>query len=368
MTMKLYTKDLTLQTVKDSDINEVARMWAFGQGPVSLEEAAKAIDYMHNNHRQNKEGKIYHLCFAVFEKGNNKIIGWCGLDGKTDGKLYIFYLIDTAYRNKGYATQCAARLLEYAFDEAKVPFVNGGCDKDNVASYKVMVKISMKQDGFEENGDPLFYLDYETYRNRKTINELTENFAKRNIDVLWFGTFEDVKNYLLQEIPSGASVGIGNSKTLKRMEITKALYARGNVVCDKTLGKTQEEVRELKRNALLTDCYISGSNAVSVDGRIVNIDHSGNRVAAIAFGPDKVYIVISKNKITATHYEAMKRARDVSALLNAKRAGFNPPCVVAGHCMDCNSPERVCYTVSITEGQHVKGRLTLLVANEDEGF
>ncbi|MCL2286797.1 MAG: lactate utilization protein [Firmicutes bacterium] len=200
------------------------------------------------------------------------------------------------------------------------------------------------------------------------INQLTKNFAKRNIDVLWFDTFEDVKSYLLQEIPGSASVGIGNSKTLKSMEITKALCTRGNDVFDKTLGNTKEEVRKLKRNALLTDYYISGSNAVSVDGRIINIDHSGNRVAAITFGPDKVYIVIGKNKITATHHEAMKRARDVSAPLNAKRAGFNPPCVLAGHCTDCNSQERVCYAVSIIEGQHIKGRLTLLVANEDEGF
>jgi len=118
----------------------------------------------------------------------------------------------------------------------------------------------------------------------------------------------------------------------------------------------------------LTDCYISSSNAVSIDGRIVNIDHSGNRVAAITFGPDKVYIVIGKNKITTTHHEAVKRARNITSPLNAKRAGFNPPCVATGHCIDCTSSERVCYTISIIEGQHVKNRLTLLIANEEEGF
>lgn len=79
------------------------------------------------------------------------------------GKLHIFYSIDPAYRNRGFATQSAERLLSYAFDEAKVPFVNGGCDKDNIASYKVMKKLGMKQDGFEENGDPLFFIDEKTY-------------------------------------------------------------------------------------------------------------------------------------------------------------------------------------------------------------
>ena len=162
--MKLYTNDLVLRTVEASDIEEVARMWEFEKGPISTDEAQKAIDYMQNNHKKNRTGNIYHLCFAVFEKGGNSIIGWCGLDGTTVGKLYIFYLIDKAYRNKGYATQCAGKLLSYAFDEAHVPFVNGGCDKDNVASYKVMMKIGMNKNGTEANGDPLFYIDDELYR------------------------------------------------------------------------------------------------------------------------------------------------------------------------------------------------------------
>jgi len=198
--------------------------------------------------------------------------------------------------------------------------------------------------------------------------QLEANFEKRNINVLWFNSFDEVKAYLLEQIPHNAKVGIGNSKTLKRMEITKALCDRGNVVFDKTFGKTPDEVKALKISALLTDYYISGSNAISEDGKIVNIDHSGNRVAAIAYGPDKVYIVVGKNKIVSTCGDAVKRARNIAAPLNAKRAGYNPPCVALGHCIDCLYPERVCYNVSIIEGQHVKNRLTLLIANEDEGF
>jgi RimJ/RimL family protein N-acetyltransferase len=100
---------------------------------------------------------------AVFEKGNNTIIGWCGLDGKEAGKLHIFYLVDASFRNKGYATQCAAKLLSYAFNDVGVAFVNGGCDKNNVASYRVMEKVGMKQNSFEDNGDPRFIIDREMY-------------------------------------------------------------------------------------------------------------------------------------------------------------------------------------------------------------
>ena len=200
------------------------------------------------------------------------------------------------------------------------------------------------------------------------IKELEDNFKNRNINVLWFNSFGEIKEYLLTQIPVDATVGIGNSITLKSIEITKALSGKGHVVFDKTLGKTKDEIRELNRSSLLADYYISSSNAVSIDGRIINIDHSGNRVAAITYGPDKVYIVVGKNKIATTHDEAVKRAKNIAAPLNAKRAGFNPPCVAAGYCVDCISPERVCNTITITEGQYVKDRLTMLIANENEGF
>lgn len=165
--MVLLTNDLVLRTVEVSDVEEVARMWEFENGSISRDEALKAIEYMQINHKKNKKGSIYHLCFAVFEKGQHNIIGWCGLDGKIEGKLHIFYLIDQIVRNRGYATQCAEKLLAYAFDEAHVPFVNGGCNKNNTASYKVMMKIGMNQIGFEANGDPLFFIDEELYR--KTV-------------------------------------------------------------------------------------------------------------------------------------------------------------------------------------------------------
>jgi len=161
--MELYTRDLILRTVGPGDIGEVARMWDFEKGVISASEARKAVEHMRQNHKKNRPGRIHHLCLAVLEKGGSGIIGWCGLDGKTAGKLDIFYLIGAAYRNRGYATQCAARLLAYAFNEAGVPFVNGGCAKDNAASYRVMSKIGMKQTAFEDNGDPLFFIDRESY-------------------------------------------------------------------------------------------------------------------------------------------------------------------------------------------------------------
>ena len=200
-----------------------------------------------------------------------------------------------------------------------------------------------------------------------SIKELENNFKRRNIDVMWFDAFSQIKEYLLEQIPNDAKVGIGNSITLKSIDISNSLRDRGNLVFDKAFASNQDEIRQIKRDSLLADYYISSSNAVSVDGKIVNIDHSGNRVAAITYGPDKVYIVVGKNKITKTYDEAVIRARK-AAPLNARRAGYSPPCLSLGHCVDCSSQERVCFIISIIEGQYIKNRMALLIADEEEGF
>ena len=200
------------------------------------------------------------------------------------------------------------------------------------------------------------------------IERLISNFKSRNIEVMCFDNLDDAKNEILNLISMEVSIGIGHSETIQKMDITKILKERGNIVFDKEMAKDKEECKSLKKKALLADWYVTGSNAISVDGRIVNVDHSGNRVAAITFGPDNVIIVVGKNKIVDTWGEAIRRVKDIACPLNAKRAGFNPPCVKLNKCVDCNSAERVCNSLSIIEGQSVKDRIKVFIINEDLGF
>lgn len=197
---------------------------------------------------------------------------------------------------------------------------------------------------------------------------MTDVFAKRNIDMLFFNSLDEVKNWLLDAVPLNASIGVGNSQTVLKTGVLEAFIERGNIVYDKRTCKNEDEIKSIKKNALLADCYVTGSNAVSTDGRIVNIDHSGNRVAAMAYGPEKVYIIAGKNKITRTLGEALERARNTASPQNARRAGYNPPCAQLGKCIDCTHPERICNVVSIIEGQQEKGRITLLIVDEDAGY
>ena len=183
--LELHTGELLLRTVTDDDIDEVSRMWKFEQGSISLREAKEAVEYMQNNHKQNRTGFIYHLCFAIFEEGKDNIIGWCGLDGKPEqdnpDRMEIFYLIDEAYRNKGYATQCALKLLEHAFEVAKIERVFGGCDKDNISSFKVLSKSGMVLFKFEDNGDPKFFIDKDIYEKTKSLRGGNKEYKQKLI-------------------------------------------------------------------------------------------------------------------------------------------------------------------------------------------
>lgn len=198
--------------------------------------------------------------------------------------------------------------------------------------------------------------------------EIIRNFKSRNIEVAFFETLEEAKDRIIDIIPIDCSVGIGNSKTLKEMNISKLLSERGNIVLDKTLTESKAESELIKKKSLLSDWYITGTNAISKEGHVVNIDHSGNRVAAMIYGPDKVIIVVGKNKICDTLDEAMQRVRNISVPLNAKRAGYNPPCLKLNKCVDCKTDERVCYNLVIIEGQFIKDRMKLFIINEELGF
>lgn len=156
--MDYRTDRLILHFVTQDDLAEVARTWPSDHRPVSEAEARAAIDYMRDNYARNAAGCICHLCLAVCGADDPKtFMGWCGLDGsRSHAEPEIFILLDEAYRNRGYGTQCVKELLRIAEEDYSLRGVHGGCDKDNVASRRAMEKGGMIQYGTEENGDPLF--------------------------------------------------------------------------------------------------------------------------------------------------------------------------------------------------------------------
>jgi hypothetical protein len=129
-----------------------------------------------------------------------------------------------------------------------------------------------------------------------------------------------------------------------------------------------EENSELRRQALLVDLFITGTNAVTETGLLVNLDMIGNRVGGLTFGPKNVIILMGRNKIVMDLDEAMYRIKNYVAPTNAMRLDKKTPCVKTSYCEDCKSPDRICNTWTITEKSFPKGRVKVVLINEDLGL
>ncbi len=130
----------------------------------------------------------------------------------------------------------------------------------------------------------------------------------------------------------------------------------------------REEIIERRRQALLVDLFFTGTNAVTQDGMLVNLDMVGNRVSAITFGPRHVVIVVGRNKIVSDLDAAMNRVKQIAAPINAIRHRFKTPCAKTAVCMDCKSPARICNTWTMTQKSYPKGRIKMVLINRDLGL
>ncbi len=200
------------------------------------------------------------------------------------------------------------------------------------------------------------------------MKEIIENFRQRNMELEYFTSRKALQDKLVAEVSDCETVGIGNSQTLKELNAYELLTSLGKDVYDKTYAKSSNEADDIKRKALLTDCYLSSVNAIGKDGTIVNIDHSGNRVAAITFGPRKVIIVAGLNKLVANEKEAIRRALTIATPKNARRAKIDSPCSLLQECDKCTGDLRVCNYISIIRGQAYNGRLKIYLLEDSLGY
>jgi L-lactate utilization protein LutB len=166
------------------------------------------------------------------------------------------------------------------------------------------------------------------------------------------------------------SVSWGGSLTAVGTGLFQALQARSDIAMIDTLDKQVpfEELMERRRQSLLVDLFITGSNALTEDGQLVNLDMLGNRVAALTFGPKHVVVIVGRNKIVPSVDEAMFRVKNIAAPANAMRLDKKTPCVKTSYCEECKSPDRICNTWTITEKSYPKGRVKVLLINQDLGL
>jgi len=197
-----------------------------------------------------------------------------------------------------------------------------------------------------------------------------ESLKKNAFTAQYFPDRDKAIEYIKSIVSSAKTIGIGGSMTATQLGLQDIFVGLGKEVYNHNLpGLTPPEKLEIMRKAILTDVYFCGANAITINGEIVNIDATGNRVGTMLFGPKKVIVVAGRNKIIEGDITfAIKRVKDWASPPNAKRLNFKTPCAETGFCSNCNSPDRICRIITIIER---KPRLTdfeVILINEDLGF
>ena len=209
---------------------------------------------------------------------------------------------------------------------------------------------------------------YWALRLEEVRKALEENNFRESIDESREEAAEQIFSQLTEANPS--SVSYGGSMSLQSLGVLDKIAEMKGVQLLRPDGAnlSLEEKLELRRQGLLVDLYFTGSNAVTEEGHLVNLDMIGNRVGALTFGPKRVIVVAGRNKIVPDLETAMNRVKDLAAPANTMRLKMKTPCVKTSHCHDCKSPSRICNTWTITEKSFPKGRISVILINEELGL
>ena len=211
---------------------------------------------------------------------------------------------------------------------------------------------------------------YEALETQKeiTAQSIIKNLKKRNLQGFYCKTKEDALKKVLELIPEQSSIGYGGSVTLEQTGILNALKNGNYNVIEREKYNTPELQRELSGKIAMSDFFLMSTNAMSMDGELVNIDGRGNRVCYLIYGPQNVIVVAGWNKIETDLEGAIKRARNVAAPPNCIRLNKNTPCIKNGHCNDCFSPDCICSQFVVTRRSSVPDRIKVILVGENLGY
>lgn len=197
---------------------------------------------------------------------------------------------------------------------------------------------------------------------------LVKNLYSRHFDAYYCANREEALEKALELIPEGASIGWGGAMTCQQIGLIDAVKEGNYRAIDRNACSTPEEKAQAEKDCLFSDVFLVGANALSLDGQMVSIDGTGNRVAAIIYGPKTVLVVAGMNKVMDTLEDAMHRARTVAAPMNQQRFGLPNPCTVTGSCADCKSETCICNQILITRNCRPAGRIKFILVGEDLGM
>ncbi len=205
-------------------------------------------------------------------------------------------------------------------------------------------------------------------RNKMLAEKVIKGLESRNMEGYFAQTKEEALKLALELIPNGASVAWGGSVSIEEIGLKQAVCTGDYVVYNRDICKSPEEKREIELKTFGCDYFLSSSNAITEDGILVNIDGNSNRVAAIAYGPKNVIMIVGINKVAKDEEAAMYRARNEAATINAQRFPLDTPCKKNGSCANCKSKDTICCQFLTTRFSRHPGRIKIILVNESLGF
>lgn len=197
---------------------------------------------------------------------------------------------------------------------------------------------------------------------------LVKNLQSRHFDAYYCANREEALKKALELIPEGAVVGWGGAQTCEQIGLLEAVKAGNYKAMDRSTAETAQEREQMMKQMILGDVFLTGANALSLDGQMVNIDGTGNRLAAICYGPDLILVFAGMNKVEDTLQDAITRARTVAAPMNKQRFPNATPCEVTGACADCKAEGCICNQILVTRHCRPAGRIKFVLVGEDLGM
>jgi len=209
-----------------------------------------------------------------------------------------------------------------------------------------------------------------SWSHEQKCRKAVESLGKHGFVAQYCQTPQEAYDYIVSAAEDATSVGFGGSMTIAGLQVEAYLRDRGKEILNHSNhALSLEERLAIMRRQLTCDLFLSGSNAVTLSGELINIDATGNRVASMFFGPRTVIVVAGRNKLVdGSAQDAIERVRNWATPPNAKRLNFKTPCATTGFCSDCNSPERLCRVTTIIDRKPRFTDVRVLVVNADLGL
>ncbi|NLL78939.1 MAG: lactate utilization protein [Clostridiales bacterium] len=202
----------------------------------------------------------------------------------------------------------------------------------------------------------------------KTAGTIIGQLEKRGMEGYFYADSKSCVDAVLSMMEAGSSVAWGGSESIKECGLMNAIKSGNYELIDRSTAKTPEESREIFGKSILSDYFLMSTNAITLNGELINIDGNSNRVACLAHGPRHVIIIVGMNKIVTDVACGIERVRNFAAPPNAVRLGTKTPCGVTGTCSDCFSPDCMCCQILVTRFSRHPGRIKVFFIAEELGY